>query len=401
MKLVDLETGQTMATQSFENPQRFAGTDVMARIRFDSENRGRLLQRVLTGYMVHAIESFPCDPNTVYEMAVAGNPTMRDLFFGLNVYTIGQRPYRSLTQLELLEGKRTTTSLSAMARRLRLPIHPAARVYGLPIVSSHVGADAAACLLAVGMARGERAIAVMDIGTNTELLVGHQGKIFCASCPAGPAFEGGGVSCGMPALEGAIERVALREDGSVDTSTVGGGAPVGICGSGLIDLLSELLRTERMNTLGRLDGESDHFVVDAARPILFHESDINELAQAKGANVAGLRIVLEQFGIDFSGLDRFYLAGGFARHLDVAAGRRIGFIPNLPEEKFVRIGNASLEGAVIALRSVRRRKELEERVKTITHVELETHPQFFDYFVDGCQFVPVETTVLEDGAGER
>src|SRR5258707_15173159 len=145
-------------------------------------------------------------------MVVVGNSTMRDLFFRLDVYPICQSPYRSITEIEMAEGHRTTTSVMENARRLLLPILPKARVYGLPIISGHVGADAAACMLALDIANEERLVAVMDIGTNTELILGNRHKILAASCPAGPAFEGGKVSCGMPGLPGAIERVRINAD---------------------------------------------------------------------------------------------------------------------------------------------------------------------------------------------
>lgn len=391
LRLVNLESGELVATTSFENPQRFGGSDVMARIKYDSDHRGKLLQRTLLGYLNHAIETLPVDPTTIYEMVVAGNSTMRDILFGLSVYTIGQKPYRSLTEHEYLEGKRTSTSLATDARRLRLPIHPKARVYGMPLISGHVGSDAAACLLAIDLTREERLVTLMDIGTNTELLMGTRDRILAASCPAGPAFEGGAVSCGVPGLDGAIERVQIRDSGDVDTTVIGDMRAEGICGSGLVDLMSELLRTKRMNELGRFENEEDRFIVDRDANVYFTENDISELAQAKGANVAGLHIVRTSYGVDYGDIDVFYLAGGFARHLGVEAARRIGLIPNLPTEKIVQIGNAAIEGATIALLSNQRRMELEEVVKSVTHVELETDPNFFDYFVNGCQFIPVES----------
>lgn len=386
LRLYDLESGALRATHSFENPQRFGGSDVLARIRFDGEQKGRLLQRTLLGYLSHALVALPCEPGSIYELVVAGNPTMRDLFFGLDVGPIGQMPYRSTTEEAFHAGRVASTSLAVAARRLRLPIHPEARVYGLPLIGSHVGADAAACLLATGLADSEEVAAILDIGTNTELIVGNRRRLFAASCPAGPAFEGGGVVCGMPALEGAIERVHLESDGRVALRVIGGGAPAGLCGSGLVDLLAELLRTGRMNEQGRLADEQERFVVDAAQRIFLTESDINELAQAKGANVAGLRIVLESSGVALPALTRLYLAGGFSRHLDLDAARRIGLIPDLPDERLLQVGNAALEGASLALRSASRRRWLEETVKRIEHVQLETHPRFFDIFVDGCQF---------------
>ncbi len=391
IRLIDLENGRRVATQSFENPQRFAGSDVMARIRFDSENRGRLLRRTLIGYMNHAIEGFPCAPESIYETTVAGNATMRDLFFGLDVRSIGQKPYRSLTEEQFRAGQTTGTQLTLTGRRSLLSVHPRGRVYGLPLIGSHVGADASACLLAVGFLEEEGLIALMDIGTNTELVVGNRRRALAASCPAGPAFEGGGVACGMPGLEGAIESVRLGDDALPSFRVIGDKPPEGICGSGLVELLGELIRTGRMNLLGRfVDGQA-RFPIAPERSIFIEERDISELAQAKGANVSGLRIVFKRYGIGFEQLDRFYLAGGFARHLSLEAARRIGLVPDLPDAKIVQLGNASIEGAAIALLSRSRRRRLESFVERIEHVELETDPDFFDFFVEGCQFIPVRS----------
>lgn len=391
IRLLNLETGEVLADSSFENPQRFGGSDVMARIQYDTEDRTKTLQRTLTGYLSRAITEFPADPRSIYEVIIAGNSTMRDLFFRLSVYSIGQSPYQSLTELEIAEGKRTTTSLTDTARRLGLPIHPKARIYGLPIISGHVGADAAACMLAIDLANEERLVAVMDIGTNTELIVGNKHKVLAASCPAGPAFEGGQITCGMPGLPGAIEQVTIRDDGRVETSVIGDVPAEGLCGSGLVALLSELLRTGRMNALGRFEESGSEFVVATGgdRPVTFNEADINALAQAKGANVAGLQIAFAEYGIDYAQLGVFYLAGGFGRHLDLESSKRIGLIPNLPAGKILQVGNASVEGACIALLSRAKRAELEALVKRVTHCRLETHPGFFDYFVEGCQFAPV------------
>ena len=393
IRLLNLETGEIVADASFENPQRFGGSDVMSRIHFDTHDKSKLLQRTLAGYLTHAIEEFPVDPQTIYELVVAGNSTMRDLFFRLDVYSIGQSPYRSISELELEAGKRETTSLSESGKKLSLPIHPRARVYGLPIISGHVGADAAACMLAIDLANESRTVAMMDIGTNTELILGNKDKIFAASCPAGPAFEGGAIACGMPGLPGAIERIKINGDGSVSAGVIGNVPAEGICGSGLVDLLGELRRTNRLNPLGRFEDGEDRFILDVngAEPIYFTEGDINELAQAKGANVAGLRVIFHDYGISFDELDVFYLAGGFGRHLNIESSKRIGLIPNIDESKIVQVGNAAIEGATIALLSRMKRAELEQLVKGVTHCRLEAHENFFNFFVDGCQFHPVET----------
>ena len=392
LRLMNLETGELVADASLENPQRFGGSDVMSRIHFDTEHKGKLLRRTLAGYLTHAIEEFPVDPRTIYEVVVVGNSTMRDLFFRQNVYSIGQNPYRSITEIEMAEGKRTTTSLIETGRRCLLPVHPDARVYGLPIISGHVGADAAACMLAVGMAEEERLVAIMDIGTNTELILGNKHRILAASCPAGPAFEGGAIACGMPGLDGAVEDVMLDESGTFTLGVIGGGIPEGICGSGLVDLMSELLRTGRMNEMGRFDDGVERFTLDQARDLFFLESDVNELAQAKGANVAGLHVVFSNYGLSFDDVAVFYLAGGFGRHLKKDASKRIGLIPNLPDERIVQIGNAAIEGACIALLSVSARDALEGMVKRVDHCRLETHPDFFEFFVEGCQFKRVQST---------
>ena len=400
LRLLNLETGEIVADASLENPQRFGGSDVMSRIHYDTHDPGKLLQRTLLGYLTHAIEELPVDPQSIYEVVVAGNSTMRDLFFRLNVYSIGQNPYQSITEIEMAAGQRSTTSLSETAARLRLPIHPRARVYGLPIISGHVGADAAACMLAIDLANEKRLVALMDIGTNTELILGNQDKIYAASCPAGPAFEGGKISCGMPGLTGAIEKVAQDSAGAMRFEVIGGGPAEGICGSGLVDLLSVLLQGGRINRLGRFAQDDGGITLDDAAgvPLRFTEGDINELAQAKGANVAGLQILFHNFGVRFEDIDVFYLAGGFGRHLNVGSAKQIGLIPNLDAAKILQVGNASIEGACIALLSKTRRAGLESLVRRVTHCRLETHPDFFDFFVDGCQFHPIESRPFNETA---
>jgi len=383
LRLYDLVSGQLRASESFENPQRFGGSDIMARIHYDTTHKGRLLQRTLLGYLRQSLERLPVPAEEIVELVVAGNSTMRDLFFGLDVHTIGQKPYRSTHE----------ASLTVSARKLRLPLHEDAVVYGLPIIGSHVGADAAAGLLATGFHDRPGVSILMDIGTNTELVVGGRERLVAASCPAGPAFEGGGVQHGMPALAGAIERVSFDAEGNVELGVVGESEPRGICGSGLIDLMGELVRTNRMNAQGRFVEGLER--VQLTKDVSFGEPDVNELAQAKGANVAGLEIVRDVMGFELDDVERFYLAGGFARHLDLDAARRIGLIPELADDKVSVVGNAALEGASQALLAPSCRPGLEQTVSRIGHVELETHPAFFDYFVEGCQFVPIGAEVLD------
>ncbi len=387
MNVVNLETGETVHTTAFENPQAFGGSDIMTRICYERDHGANILQRALHAYLEHAISELPVPATSIYEMLIVGNTTMRDMFFGLDVWPIGQKPYRSLVEESYRNGKRASTTMTSISEMMGLTINPQARVLSLPLVSGHVGADAAAVLVAIDMAHMEETVLVMDIGTNTELFVGNKDKILAASCPAGPAFEGGGITFGMPALAGAVERVKINDDGSLTIKTIEGKPPIGICGSGLIDIMGELVRTGKMNVTGRFDDTvGKPMMLDAKSQVSFAESDVSKLAQAKAANVAALQIVMKNYGITYDQVDKLYLAGGFAQHLDLDAAKRIGLIPNFPNEKIVRIGNAAVEGATMALRSVRLREEIEALVKTIKHIELEEDPEFFEYFVTGCLF---------------
>lgn len=396
VRLHDLESGELVAHYSFENPQRFGGSDVLARVSFDAKHPGGLLRRTLLGYLAHALDSLPCQLTDIYEVAVAGNTVMRDMLFGLDVQPIGVMPYRSTTESDVHEGTRTTTSIVLEGAKSGLPIHPRGRVYGLPLVGSHVGADTAACLLAVDIFHEDRLVLMMDIGTNTEVVIGRKGKIHAASCPAGPAFEGGVLHCGMPGLEGAVERVKILPDGSFELEVIGEGAPQGICGSGLVDLAGELLRTGRMNRLGRLGDDETQVTLDDGGQVFLTEEDLSYIAQAKAANAAGLHLVHKNYGVSLDDVDVLYLAGGFARHLDLDASRRIGLIPDLPNSKIVQVGNAALEGCSRALLSVKMRKELERSVLSIEHVELETFEDFFHYFAEGIQFAPLSSPGQEE-----
>ncbi len=385
IRTIDLVSGELVSSVAFENPQRFAGTNVMARIVYDTDNGKKELNRVLTAYMSNVILGNKIENSEIYEVVVGGNTTMRDLFFGLNVFTIGQSPYYSLSEIDLNAGKIETTSLTQTGKKIKLPIHPKARVYGLPIIGGHVGADTAACILAVNMMESDELIVIMDIGTNTEIVIGNKDKILVASSPSGPAFEGGGIICGMPALNGAIEKVKINNN-KIEIKTVGNAEPIGICGSGLIDIMGEMLRNDIINMMGRFEDDKDYINITNDGKVFLNEHDINLLAQTKGSNSAALSILFKQYGIDFNAIDKFYLAGGFGQHIDIEAGIRIGMLPNIHQDKFIKIGNATIEGLSIALLSKPKRDKLEKFVKKIKQVNLESDPDFFDYFVDGCMF---------------
>ncbi|MCH8186065.1 MAG: DUF4445 domain-containing protein [Chloroflexi bacterium] len=398
INLVDLESGQVLQTASFENPQRFGGSDIMNRISYDGGPFGGELRQVMLSAINFEIgelaRTLSFHRRDIYEIVIVGNATMRDIFFGFDVQPIGEKPYKSIVELEMEAGSRSTTALHVSAKDLGLRVFPQANVYAAPLIGCHVGADIAAGLLAVGADQAEDVFMLVDVGTNTEVVVGNRHRLMAASCPAGPAFEGGQITYGMPGYDGAVESLTLA-NGSVEYRTIGDAEAQGICGSGLVDLLAELRRTGRMNELGVLNGGEREFFFAPDRGMSVSRSDISALAQAKAANYAGQYIVLRLYGAAPSEIRRLYLAGGFANYVDVGNAVDIGFIANLPPEKIVKVGNAALEGATIMLLSAPMRQTVDEMARRIEHVELETTPDFFDIFVEGCMFKPMQLPVAE------
>jgi len=392
IELVDLETGVSVCVASLENPQRFGGSDVMHRISYDAgRSHGELHKSVINALnreLKEMCRRLGIVRQEIYEVVVVGNATMRDLFFGLDVQTIGQRPYKSTIEHEYRAGRREATSLTELAHRLGILTHPQARVYGAPLIASHVGADTAADLLAIDVESQRDTVMLVDVGTNTEVVVGHAGRLIAASCPAGPAFEGGLIKYGMTAGDGAIE--ALRWTGNGwEFRTIGDAPPVGICGSGLIDLLAELRRHGLMTPKGVFANKARELAIVPEAGITFSLEDMSNLAQAKAANYCGQFITLRAFGVPPDQVHRLYLAGAFANYVNVTNAVEIGFLAPVPEDRVVKVGNASVAGAKQMLVSRRRRRSIEDLVKRIEHVELETTPDFFEIFVEGCQFKPM------------
>ena len=486
MNLVDLETGDILYTASFENPQRFGGSDVMHRISYETGTYRGELQAVLIssinyeiGEMVRALK---IRRRQIVELVAVGNTTMRDMLFGIDVEPIGTRPYKSHTETDFLDGKHDTTALNVPAHELGIRINPNANVYSGPLIASHIGSDVAADLLTIGIDQEDETVMLIDIGTNTEIIAGNRHQLHAASCPAGPAFEGGNVTYAMPGYDGAVERVKIptprpfRNEGDAgersetagdvrggrvsparggnakgkggpspsqsvrgrdqaqrrsqgmpgearsvghpgkandnpplsqsDNDTVGAGlkpapttadntpllttigntTPIGICGSGLIDLLAELRRHDIMNELGNFNDGSDEYTFHPENRLTISRADISALAQAKAANYCGQNIVLETVGTTPTDYTRLYLAGGFANYINIQNAINIGFIPDIPLPRIHKIGNASLQGATIMLTNATKRATIEQLTQQITHIELETNPNFFDHFVEGCQF---------------
>ncbi len=402
--LVDLESGKTVSVSSFENPQRFGGSDIMNRISYDGEFHGELRRSLIAALNSEIMEL--CDRHNfvrqeIYEVVVVGNTTMRDIFFKQDVQSIGQKPYKSVIEHEYRDGIRSTTSLIEKTRRLGIRANPKAMVYSLPLIASHVGADVAADLVSININSQNETIMLVDVGTNTEVVVGNAERMVAASCPAGPAFEGGGIEYGMPAYPGAIESV--KWNGSqFDYTTIADEPPHGLCGSGLISLLAELRRNDQMSPKGVFAERKQRLMsLLPEYGITFSREDASNLAQAKAANYCGQYIVLRHFGCVPQDITTLFLAGGFANYVNLQDAVEIGFLAPVPEANVVKIGNAAVAGATTVLLSERKRANIEAFVNNIEHIELETTPDFFDIFVEGCQFKPMPATPTSFQMGRR
>lgn len=391
LKSINLNTGQTIKIVSFENPQRFAGSNVMSRIQYDIEDKTKQLRRILNSYIYNAIRSLTQEPRNIYHVLIGGNTAMRDIYFGMDVKTLGLSPYVSISEIDFNNNKTKSTALESTGKKMKLPIHPNGLVYSIPIIGNHIGSDISAGLLTVDFHKKTDWHVYIDIGTNTEIVIGNKEIAFAASSPSGPAFEGGGITFGMPALSGAIERVTINNK-KVTLNVIGDKKPIGICGSGLIDILGELKKNNIINSTGRFIGEyedKNKFYLDVENDIFITEYDINQLALAKGSNSSALQILLNKCGICINDVKKYYVAGGFGKHIDIDQAKSIGMLPNVDNSKIEQIGNACIKGLTIELLDKTKQSEIENFVKKITTVNLETEESFFDYFVSGCLFNPI------------
>ncbi len=392
IELVNLETGAVLAIAAIENPERFGGSDVMTRITFETDVPGEMrkaLRRALNHELKRLCGELGLDRRQLVDGYVVGNPTMRDLAFDLDIRPIGHIPYQSVTETAYRAGETATTAITRKAHELGLMLNAQARITGGPLIACHVGADAAADLVAVeAVARGGRFLLV-DIGTNSEIVASDGERLVAASSPAGPAFEGGGVRYGMPGADGAIEAVRIR-DGKIEVDVIGDAEPEGICGSGLVDLLAELRRAAWMNERGAFAEKKADIRLLPDSHITFSRADIGHLSIAKAATAVGQRVLLRTLGLRPEDLDHVYLAGGFANAIDTRSAFDIGLLVPVAEQKVHRVGNASIAGARALLLDMDRRAELDALVQRITHIELEREPDFFDMFTDGCLFDPIE-----------
>jgi len=333
MYCTDLETGKDVIVVSRENPQMKYGNDVISRITYARDHGQEPLEK---------------------EIRKAVNGMI-------------QQPYTPYMK----------TGVHKRAQEIGLIINPKAVVYGMPLISGFVGADCIGVVLATNLHRESGLNIAIDIGTNTEIVIGNKERMIATSCASGPAFEGVGIKWGVAGVGGAIKNVSIDEDLEVHYETIGDLPPIGICGSGLIDVLANMLDRDIIDWRGRFTEERSSFViVDRDNPITISEEDIDKLKLAKAAISLGVKTLVKLFNSTLEGVDTIYLAGGFGNFISVENSKKIGLLPDIELSKIERVGNAALEGAREALLSKSRRREVYQIEEKTEHKSLESIPDF-------------------------
>ncbi|QIK41264.1 ASKHA domain-containing protein [Pontivivens nitratireducens] len=404
--LCDLRTGKVLASSGIMNPQIRFGEDLMSRVSYSMMNPGgavemtKAVRTALQALINTVAEEAAIDPALIFEAVFVANPVMHHLLLGIDPVELGQAPF----------ALATSDSMSLLATELDLNVHPSARVYILPCIAGHVGADAAAVALSEAPHRSEDLVLIVDVGTNAEILLGNTQKVLACSSPTGPAFEGAQISSGQRAAPGAIERVEIdkvnkeprfRVIGSDKWSDEDGfmaeaGTITGICGSGIIEAIAEMRMAGLVDPGGLIgsaaqtgtkrcvaNGRTHEYVLfegDGTSPrITVTNGDIRAIQLAKAALYAGARLLMDQMGVDE--VDRVVLAGAFGAHISPKHAMVLGMIPDCDVEKVTSAGNAAGTGARIALLNVSARREVEANVRKIVKVETAVEPRFQEHFV--------------------
>ncbi len=401
VQLINLAVGETLAARSDYNDQLVWGLDVISRINY-ARGPGRLEElrrRVLAtiNRLIRQVaKSHDVDPEEISNAAVSGNTVMTHLLLGLNPEYLRRAPYTpTLLQVPYLRNS-----------EIGIEINPQAWIHFSPCVGSYVGGDITAGLLCTDIATSTEDVNLfMDVGTNGEIVVGNNSFLLACACSAGPAFEGGGIECGMRACTGAIERVSIdAATGLPRYSTVGSVRPRGICGSGMINLIAGLFLTGWMDPAGKLDrsrpcpaisveGRRARYLIVPAeasaegKPISITETDIDNILRTKASIYSACALLLKQVGMGFGNLQHVFIAGGFGRFLNLENATVIGLIPDLPREKFRYLGNSSLLGSYMVVVSQDFRQRQLELAQRMTYVELNTDPAYMEQYT-AALFLP-------------
>ena len=400
-QLIDLTTGRSMGMASKYNSQLRHGGDVIRRIIYASEAEGGLssLQQAVAGDINSLIQElqqkFRLGCADITTVTAAGNTTMMHFLLGLLPDYIRKEPYVGAVYCPP----------PFRAAEVGIKINARGLVYYLPCVSSFVGADITAGVLAVEMHKADELTMFVDIGTNGEIVIGHKEFLVTASASAGPAFEGTDTRDGMRASGGAIDHLQIyNKDRLLSFSTIGGKPPVGICGTGYIDLLAELLKTGLIDKSGKLntacgskrirpgeDGQTEYVVIWArdsgrGKDVVITQADIANMLRAKGAIYSAAQVLLRSLGYTFDDVERVLVAGGFGTSLNVESAVTIGLLPDLPRERIQFVGNASISGAGLAAMSRQKYAEARQIAQSMTYFELSTDPTFMGELISACFF---------------
>jgi uncharacterized 2Fe-2S/4Fe-4S cluster protein (DUF4445 family) len=394
--LLDLLTGAELACAGALNPQSHHAQDVLSRIRFAATDAGlATMQAEVIAAIALLIEALArqgsVDPQHIYEVVFSGNTCMLHLAVGESPASLGRYPYHVT-----LAG-----DLELPACRLKLPIAPGAQLYLPPVISAYVGADIASGILASALQEETETTLLIDIGTNGEMVLTSAGRLFATSTAAGPAFEGMNISCGMRASTGAIERFSIAADGTLEVGTIDGAEAAGICGSGLMDIVAQLVDTGVVAGNGRFaqperiwpeqlrrrletSGGKARFRI--TEKVTLSQKDVRQVQLAKGAIRAGIELLLREVGIEAKDVDRVLIAGSFGYHLRALSLISIGLLPAQFAGRIEFVGNTSKTGAEGFLLSRAARREMAELVKRVEVVELANLPDFDKYFVEALGF---------------
>lgn len=393
--LINLTDGSLVDVASTYNSQIRFGDDVISRIVYATEHNGlRALNKAVTGDINTLLsllrKNHRIDVDSIDHVVIAGNTTMTHLFLGLDPSAIREEPYIP-----------TANSFPiSYGGELGLKIHPNTPVYSFPCVASYVGGDIVAGVLSVGLHKRQALSIFIDIGTNGEIVIGNSEWLVAAACSAGPCFEGSGIKYGMRATDGAIEDVRINPDTFVpEIKVIGDINPMGICGSGMIDLVSEMFLRGILDQKGKLqegisnrirEGEDGpEFVIYSGEggDIVLTEPDIDNIIRAKAAIYAGFSVLLKEVGYTFDDVHKIYIAGGFGKFLDIEKAIILGMLPDIAREKFEYMGNTSIRGAYLCALSRKLRDEAEEIARKMTYLELSVSRTFMDEYVSGL-FIP-------------
>jgi uncharacterized 2Fe-2S/4Fe-4S cluster protein (DUF4445 family) len=398
--LMNLRTGMAAAVKSTLNGQAPFGADVISRISHGMSQPGAIaeLQAAVIGTMNGILDDLYREagvtPQRTYEAVVVGNSTMLHLLLGVDPAPIGVMPFTPAFM----------EPLTVPVREVGLRIHPHGYVQTLPALGAYVGSDIVAGVLATGVAREDKMRLFVDVGTNGEIVIGNAQRALATAAPAGPAFEGSQIRCGMRATEGAIEGVQLSDH--VDLQVIGGDIPAqGICGSGLVDAVAQLLAVGLLDHSGRMrsaEDARDHpladrlISVDGVRAFLLAEGvyltqrDIRELQFAKGSIATGIKVLMDIFEVGTADLEEVFLGGSFGSYLNPESAKVIGLVPPVDVDHIIAVGNSAGEGAKIALLSYRERQVAFELPARIEYVELSGRADFNDSFVSVLAFPDLE-----------